>query len=570
MASSPTKSLNGDYGVYSTLGRRPYMEDYHSMEQIVMGDGSTVGLYGVYDGHGGYEVAAFASSRFPSIVTSHELFHRDDEDAGGAGDGQGKKMEKVLREAVWLMEEEVREFAKKRRVLAGTTVCFTVVRKGKVWCANVGDSRAVLSRDGKGAVALSMDHSPWRGDEKRRIVSNGGFVNHMGVNGVMTVSRALGDLDMKDFKHSKFPGRNLGDKFFIAEPEITETELSGDEEFLIIASDGLWGRVPNHAAVNVVRKSLRKDGNVNTASYKLARAAMREGSQDNITTLVVLLNPSLVQGLSVRGGSIFARIASSRSLSSSPPVSPRVFGRKAQSMRQTPTVTIQVGSPTSITSLSQASAAALPDEEQSTKTAERTGNGELPKVSSMRRFFTSKSHPFFSNPELPTEHTTGFVGMSDPTGLKGSSVRGLFRRTSRRSKVDLIGVQSLASDDSQDVPQVASSSLPSNLDSVSLPLSPTGPNEQSASGLKKWYNQKSRRVRIGKSRQGASSNRELLAQNVIVSVAPHSSSLPEEKVGAECEGVPLITSKVEEPPANGLATNLQDLTISNQTYLQTK
>merc|ERR1711972_380667 len=65
-----------------------------------------------------------------------------------------------------------------------------------IWCANLGDSRALLCREGK-AIALSLDHKPDREDESQRIRDAGGFVFFHRVMGRLAVSRAFGNEDYK-------------------------------------------------------------------------------------------------------------------------------------------------------------------------------------------------------------------------------------------------------------------------------------------------------------------------------------------------------------------------------------
>ena len=93
-----------------------------------------------------------------------------------------------------------------------------------LYTANAGDARAVLSRGGK-AVRLTYDHKGSDRQEAKRIVDAGGFVMGGRVNGVLAVTRSLGDSSMKDF--------------VVGSPYTTETELGEEDEFLIIACDGV-------------------------------------------------------------------------------------------------------------------------------------------------------------------------------------------------------------------------------------------------------------------------------------------------------------------------------------------
>jgi len=50
----------------------------------------------------------------------------------------------------------------------GTTACVVLITPSDIICANAGDSRGVLCRDGK-VVALSEDHKPDNAGELTRI-----------------------------------------------------------------------------------------------------------------------------------------------------------------------------------------------------------------------------------------------------------------------------------------------------------------------------------------------------------------------------------------------------------------
>lgn len=93
-----------------------------------------------------------------------------------------------------------------------------------LYCANAGDARGVLCRAGK-AVRLTYDHKGSDKQEAKRITDAGGFVMGGRVNGVLAVTRSLGDSSMKEF--------------VVGAPYTTETELCEEDEFLILACDGV-------------------------------------------------------------------------------------------------------------------------------------------------------------------------------------------------------------------------------------------------------------------------------------------------------------------------------------------
>ena len=67
-----------------------------------------------------------------------------------------------------------------------------LLTSSEIYCANAGDSRAVLCRNGK-AIPLSIDHKPTLPGEKKRIERAKSIVHNKRVNGILALSRAIGD-----------------------------------------------------------------------------------------------------------------------------------------------------------------------------------------------------------------------------------------------------------------------------------------------------------------------------------------------------------------------------------------
>lgn len=101
----------------------------------------------------------------------------------------------------------------------------TSSRARVLYTANVGDARIVLCRNGK-ALRLSYDHKGSDENEGKRVVNAGGLILNNRVNGVLAVTRALGDAYMKDL--------------VTGHPYTTETVIQPDsDEFIILACDGV-------------------------------------------------------------------------------------------------------------------------------------------------------------------------------------------------------------------------------------------------------------------------------------------------------------------------------------------
>ena len=80
---------------------------------------------------------------------------------------------------------------------AGCTATVILVTRTEIICANSGDSRTVLARAGR-AKDMSEDHKPDNPGELARITRSGGFVEDGRVNGMLALSRALGDFEYKN------------------------------------------------------------------------------------------------------------------------------------------------------------------------------------------------------------------------------------------------------------------------------------------------------------------------------------------------------------------------------------
>ena len=73
-----------------------------------------------------------------------------------------------------------------------------MVTKDKIICANSGDSRAVIGLKNGKLIELRYDHKPDNDGELKRVKAGGGFVEDGRVQGVIAVSRAIGDWEYKE------------------------------------------------------------------------------------------------------------------------------------------------------------------------------------------------------------------------------------------------------------------------------------------------------------------------------------------------------------------------------------
>ncbi|KAL8209525.1 hypothetical protein R6Q57_006257 [Mikania cordata] len=185
--------------------------------------GETIGLFGVFDGHGGARAAEYVKQHLFSSLIKHPKLISDSKAA--------------ISDAYEFLKSE-----NNQKGDAGSTASTAILVGNRLLVANVGDSRTVICRADK-AFAVSREHKPDQSDARQHIEDASGFVMWAGtwrVGGVLAVSRAFGG---KLFK-----------QYVVADPEIQEENVDNSLEFLIIASDDeLWDVVTNDEAVTMVK-----------------------------------------------------------------------------------------------------------------------------------------------------------------------------------------------------------------------------------------------------------------------------------------------------------------------------
>jgi serine/threonine protein phosphatase PrpC len=239
-----------------TIGVRKNMEDFIRVVRNFRGK-SDEDLFCVFDGHGSRKPAEFSGENLPKTLETYIAKN-------------GEDTVKAMEETFFDVDTRMADWAKE----SGATACVALIQGVKLTVANVGDTRAVLCRAGK-AMRLSFDHKPKVPSEKERIERLGGFVAMGRVNAVLAVSRALGDSQVKNL--------------VTAEPYATVTQLQPEDEFLIIACDGVWDILEDQNAVDLIRNMTDKDAVL--AAEELRNGAFNGGSNDNISVVVIFFKP---------------------------------------------------------------------------------------------------------------------------------------------------------------------------------------------------------------------------------------------------------------------------------------
>eukprot|EP01017_Pseudomicrothorax_dubius_P013366 TRINITY_DN1584_c0_g2_i4.p1 TRINITY_DN1584_c0_g2~~TRINITY_DN1584_c0_g2_i4.p1 ORF type:complete len:591 (+),score=77.12 TRINITY_DN1584_c0_g2_i4:31-1803(+) len=310
VAASPSsmdlcKIVTGPVRAASALSNvglfRQHNEDVFSIVPELKGTGDKrVGsFFGLYDGHGGADCAFFLRERLHQLVC-------DEAELTCAP-------EKAIFNAFMAAEAEftTHALARNPRDRSGSCAVCALIIGNVVVVANVGDSRAVLSsKEGSLAFTLTQDHKPNIASEHRRITAAGGKIyrsqlagqtgtstsSAMGpprvMPGRLAVSRTIGDID------AKIEAMGGNPNVVIAEPEVRTFSIDEEnDDFIILASDGVFDKLSSGEVVQVGWEAMRKKFSpgvevsdlCTAAAEAVLSAALVRRSLDNVSAVVIAL-----------------------------------------------------------------------------------------------------------------------------------------------------------------------------------------------------------------------------------------------------------------------------------------
>jgi protein phosphatase 2C family protein 2/3 len=267
------------YAVSEMQGWRITMEDAHaSILDLDENKDEKNTFFAVYDGHGGGSVAKFAGQNVHKRLVNEESYHEKDYEA-------------AMKRAFLGTDEDILADPGHTRDPSGcTAVAALVTHNGKIFVANAGDSRSVLSVQGE-AKPLSFDHKPGNPVEKSRIHGAGGYIEYGRVNGNLALSRALGDFDFKK-NYSLTPEQQI----ITADPDVTVHEITGEDEFLVIACDGIWDCLTSQQVVDFIRLNISEGKELTDISEMVCDHCLAPDTSsgagigcDNMTVLIVAI-----------------------------------------------------------------------------------------------------------------------------------------------------------------------------------------------------------------------------------------------------------------------------------------
>ncbi|EGR28009.1 protein phosphatase 2c, putative [Ichthyophthirius multifiliis] len=231
--------------------------------------------FGICDGHGenGHLVSQFIKQNLHSILEVQL--------------NQNQNLKVCIQKAFSNLNKLINEQRQFDVNLSGSTLCNIYITEKKIFCANVGDSRAIFAKKLRNnqyiIQKLSNDHSPYIQQEYQRIIKAGGIKKskkQKKVNG-----SKQGPLRVW-LKNKQAPGlamtRSFGDKIgvqagIVCDPEIIEFDYQQIQQngFIIVASDGIWSIIDNEEAVNLVKPFYEQKNVEEAVKYLINRALFK-------------------------------------------------------------------------------------------------------------------------------------------------------------------------------------------------------------------------------------------------------------------------------------------------------
>ena len=139
----------------------------------------------------------------------------------------------------------------------GTTANIMLIKSGVIYIANVGDSLSVMYKNRK-AYNLNREHQTIIESEKERVLKSGASIVGYRINGMLNLTRAIGDLKFKSNYNLKRHEQSV-----ISLPEITKIDNIDDIDFIIMGCDGVWDCVKRQLVCDFVDREIRENPNKN-------------------------------------------------------------------------------------------------------------------------------------------------------------------------------------------------------------------------------------------------------------------------------------------------------------------
>jgi len=268
------------YGVTSMQGWRSNMEDSHTALAKLEGNLKEWSFFGVFDGHAGPGISEHCSADLLNTIIQEDQFKTLSVEPTSENVATVKE---AIRSGFLKLDEVMRKMPKvvSGDDKSGTTAVCSLISPKHIYVANCGDSRAVLHRR-SGMGFCTEDHKPINPNEKERIQNAGGSVLVQRINGSLAVSRALGDFEYKNVQ-----GMGQCEQLVSPEPELYVEQRTSEDEFLVLACDGVWDVMSNEDVCTYIKSQFSLTNDVDEITAKVIDTCFHKGSRDNMSIMIV-------------------------------------------------------------------------------------------------------------------------------------------------------------------------------------------------------------------------------------------------------------------------------------------
>ncbi|KAM4627540.1 putative protein phosphatase, Mg2+/Mn2+ dependent, 1Na (putative) [Polymixia lowei] len=262
-----------NYALASMQGWRAQMEDAHTCMPELGGELAEWSYFAVFDGHAGTTVAQYCSRNLLNHILATD---------GVKAEEDPEQVKKGICDGFLAIDSHMHKLARRDNWdHSGSTAAAVMLSPLHIYFINCGDSRTLLYRNGQ-VVFYTEDHKPYNPREKERIQNAGGSVTLQRVNGSLAVSRALGDFDFKEVDW-----RPQTEQLVSPEPEVYELKRTPEDEFLILACDGVWDAIGNEELCAFVHNRLQVCDDLREICAQVIDLCLYKGSLDNISIIIV-------------------------------------------------------------------------------------------------------------------------------------------------------------------------------------------------------------------------------------------------------------------------------------------
>jgi len=242
-------------GFHQEQGRRDYMED-----EIFIFKGNSFVFTCIFDGHGGGECSNFLKKYcFKIFKNNLKIFN-------------------TIKKSLLNTTKQLHLGILKNKIQSGSTFNVIVVNRmtNHFFIANVGDSRAIVCFKNNKIKQITRDHKPENKKESRMIKRKGGFIANGRANGILAMSRSIGDIRLS--------------KYISQTPDIFEGNIM-NINFIIQASDGLYDVMSNlDICKYILNLKSKKISNNGIAKKLVNHSIINKKSYDNVSAIILFFH----------------------------------------------------------------------------------------------------------------------------------------------------------------------------------------------------------------------------------------------------------------------------------------